>query len=374
MIGHTVDSVPDPDRARPAPSTRDRAHAAVWSGTDERFRLDTFDLPDLAEGEVLVEIDLATICGSDLHTVNGDRATPLPTVLGHEAIGTVVDTGGSVTDYRESPIRIGDRITWTIGTSCGDCARCVRGLRQKCLRVRKYGHEAMTEHWHLNGGLATHCHLLAGTGIVRLPDGLPATVATPANCATATVVNAARRVHLGAGDAVIVLGCGMLGLTAVAYARDLGVERVVACDVDPARLETAAAFGATHVCTPPDLPAAAREYGADVILEMSGSNRAVHSALDVVDVGGRIGLVGSVSPADDVRFEPSSYVTRLVTMVGSHNYQVDDLSEAVAFLERTAAQGIFAELVSAPYQLREIERAVDAATRGDAPRVAVRMR
>ncbi|MDV3128704.1 zinc-binding dehydrogenase [Mycobacterium sp. 21AC1] len=348
-------------------------NAAVWSGVDEGFSLQSQPPPDLRAGEVLVSVELATICGSDLHTINGDRPTPLPTVLGHETVGTVVATGGSVRAHDGELLAPGDRITWTIGTSCGECRRCRRGIPQKCLSVRKYGHEAIDDHWRLNGGLATHCHLVAGTGLVRVPDELPAALAAPANCATATVVCAARRVGLAADDVVIVLGCGMLGLTALAYARDRGVENVIACDVDAGRREAAGRFGATVAVAPDDLSSAAKEYGADVIFELSGSSRAVQSALEVVDLGGRIALVGSVSPAPEINFEPSAYVKNLTTMVGSHNYRLDDLAEAVDFLARTGAQKLFADLVSEPFPLADIDNAVTAARNGAAPRVAVRM-
>lgn len=348
-------------------------NAAVWSGVDEGFSLQSQPSPELLTGEVLVSVELATICGSDLHTINGDRPTPLPTVLGHETVGRVVATGGPVAAHDGALLTPGDRITWTIGTSCGECRRCRRGIPQKCLAVRKYGHEAIDDHWRLNGGLATHCHLMAGTGLVRVPEGLPAAVAAPANCATATVVCAARRVALAADDVVIVLGCGMLGLTAVAYARDQGVENVIACDVDVSRREMAVRFGATVTVDPGELSSAATEYGADVIFELSGSSRAVRSALDVVDVGGRIALVGSVSPAPEISFEPSAYVKNLTTMVGSHNYRLHDLAEAVDFLARTTTQQLFAELVSEPFPLADIDSAVAAARNGAAPRVAVRM-
>ncbi|WP_243858216.1 zinc-binding dehydrogenase [Mycobacterium sp. DL440] len=351
-----------------------KTSAAVWSGVDAGFSLRQEPLPQLRDGEVLVGVELATICGSDLHTINGDRPTPLPTVLGHEAVGTVVATGGPVNGHDGQPIGPGDRITWTIGTACGQCRRCRRGLSQKCLSVRKYGHEAIDEHWRFNGGLATHCHLLAGTGLVRVPDALPAALAAPANCATATVVCAARRVGLGADDVVIVQGCGMLGLTAIAYARDAGVRHVIACDVEESRREAAVRFGATSVCAPDQLSSAAQEYGADVILELSGSSRAVQSALEVIDVGGRIALVGSVSPAPEISFEPSGYVKNLTTLVGCHNYRLDDLAEAVDFLARTEAQQLFADLVSPPYPLADIDAAVAAARGGVAPRVAVAMR
>ena len=357
-----------------ARSGADQATAAVWSGTEDGFSLHRQPFPELRDGEVLVEVELATICGSDLHTINGDRPTPLPTVLGHETVGTIADIGGAVYGHDGDRLGVGDRITWTIGTACGQCTRCMRGISQKCVQVRKYGHEAIGDHWRLNGGLATHCHLVSGTGLVRVPNALPAAVAAPANCATATVVCAARRIGLTAEDAVIVLGCGMLGLTAVAYARDRGVEQVIACDVDAGRRDRAGEFGATTVCAPEQLAGVAKEHGADAIFELSGNNRAVQSALEVVDMGGRIALVGSVSPAPEVGFEPSSYVKNLTTMVGSHNYRLDDLAEAVDFLARSQAGSLFADLVSAPFALSDIDAAVASARTGADPRVAVHMR
>ncbi len=351
--------------------TTGSATAAIWDGTDKGFALQSVPLPTLRAGEVLVRTELATICGSDLHTINGDRPTPLPTVLGHEAIGHVVATGGEViADGR--PVTVGERITWTIGTSCGTCRRCLRGIPQKCATVRKYGHEAIDDHWQLNGGFADHVHLAAGTGIVRLPDDLPASVATPANCATATVTCAARRVDLTADDVVVVLGCGMLGLTAVAYARDRGATTVIASDVDPARRALAGLFGATQTVGPETLAKVVAEQGADVIFELSGNSRAVQTAFDIVEMGGRIALVGSVSPAPPIQFEPSGYVKNLTTVVGSHNYRVDDLVEAVAFLQRTPYQSLFSDLVPEPFALDDIVEAVAIANHGSDPRIAVR--
>ncbi|MGH3360193.1 MAG: zinc-binding dehydrogenase, partial [Nocardioidaceae bacterium] len=286
------------------------ASAAVWRGHAEGFTLVDEPLPDVTGGEVLVRVRMATICGSDLHTIDGDRDTPVPTILGHEAVGTVVAAGDAATTYAGEPLRAGTRVTWTIGTACGTCARCRRGVTQKCVSVRKYGHEAMSARWRLNGGFATHCHLLAGTGIVPLPASMPDEVATPANCATATVVCAVRRARLVPGDVAVVLGCGMLGLTAVAYAKDRGAARVVACDVDDRRRQAALA-GEVE-----DLTGGA---GAEVVLEMSGSPAAVQTSLDLVGVDGRIALVGSVSPAPEVSFEPSDVVRRLTTLVGCHN-------------------------------------------------------
>ncbi|MEV4615464.1 zinc-binding dehydrogenase [Kitasatospora sp. NPDC049258] len=359
--------------ANPALRTPPPPTAAIWSGPTKGFSVEQQPLPRLLPGEVLVRVELATVCGSDLHTIAGDRPTPLPTVLGHEAVGLVEAVGGQVTTADGRPVVPGQRITWTIGTSCGTCRRCTRGVPQKCESVRKYGHEAITDHWRLNGGLATHCHLVAGTGLVTVPAALPAEVAAPANCATATVVCAARRTELTAGDTVVVIGCGMLGLTAIAYARDLGAEHVIACDVDASRRELALGFGATVVCSPGALETAVREFGSDVVLELSGNHKAVQSALDLVGLDGRVALVGSVSPGPTVAFEPNTFVRNLTHVVGSHNYAVEDLAEAVNFLVRTPVQDRFAQLVPDSFPLSDIDAAVAAARTGAAPRIAVRM-
>lgn len=339
------------------------ATAAIWSGTG--FSVEDVALPVLGHGELLVENELATVCGSDVHTVSGDRETPVPTVLGHEAVGRVIATGPGAALER------GDRVVWTVGTACGHCRRCIRGVPQKCVSVRKYGHEKMTEAWALNGAFASHVHLVAGTTVVRVPDDLPAALLAPAGCATATVTCAARRVALSAADSVVVLGCGMLGLTAVAYALDRGVTCVAACDPDPRRREMATEIGASSVCAPADLTASADDNGSDVVFEMTGNSSSVAAALDIVDFDGRVALVGSVSPGPLVTVDPNTVVRRLTRIVGSHNYAPRDLEEAVAFLARTPSRARLAALVSDPLPLTAIAQATVDAAAGRYPRMAI---
>src|SRR5690606_1932517 len=173
--------------------TADTALAAIWHGTDARFRLTELPLPRPRSGEVLVRNRAATLCGSDLPTIAGGRTTPLPTVLGHEMVGEVVDVGGGALTVDGRPVEPGMRVTWSIGASCGSCVRCTRGIPQKCLRLRKYGHEAVEPDWQLSGGLASHCHVVAGTAFVEVPATVLDAVAAPANCATATITCPVRR-------------------------------------------------------------------------------------------------------------------------------------------------------------------------------------
>lgn len=349
------------------------ARAAVWDGAD--FQIARFPLPEPDAGEVLVRVRMATICGSDLHTLRGARPAPVPVVLGHEAVGEVVAAGAGARTRSGAAVVEGMRVTWTIGTSCGECPRCLRGLPQKCAHRRKYGHERSAPEWRLSGGFADHCHLLAGTGLVEVPPEVPDAVITPANCATATVVNAVRRAAPGADDVVVVQGCGTLGLTAVAYLRHLGVRAIAASDPDPARRRAALRFGAAVVTGPERLDAGVRELagdeGAAVVLELSGSEEAAAASLDLLGIGGHLVLVGSVLPAPGFIVAPEAVVRRLLTISGAHNYGLDDLVEAVRFLATDVRHEDFAAMVSSEFPLDAIVDAVSAAQRGESLRVAL---
>jgi putative phosphonate catabolism associated alcohol dehydrogenase len=355
----------------------DSAHAAVWHGRDGGFVLHRLPRPELRSGEVLVRIRMATICGSDLHTIRGERHTPLPTILGHEMVGTVESVNGQVNATDQQAVRPGMRVTWSICTSCGRCPRCVRGMPNKCVHMRKYGHEGAHGDWTLNGAFATHCHLSSDTAVVVTPNEVGDALLTPASCATATVVGAVRRAGGCDSGVVLVQGCGMLGLTAVAYSRYAGAHTVVASDVDTARLEVARALGATHVATPDELESVVRKAtgaeGVDLALELSGDQTAVQSALGMLGVGGRLCLVGSVSPSRPVTFLPESVVRGLHRIVGSHNYTPRDLQAAVEFLAGVdgAIQRLLSGLVSPPYPLADIDRAFAAAQSRSYPRIAI---
>lgn len=347
------------------------ATAAVWHGRDAGFRLTELPLPDLAEGDVLVRTRAVTLCGSDLHTLAGRRETELPTVLGHEMVGEVVATGGPVHALDGTALAPGTRVTWTIGVSCGRCARCRRGLPQKCATLRKYGHARFTGR--LDGGLATHCHLLPGTGIAVVPPDLDDALAAPANCATATVVCAVRRLGVRPDDTVLVTGCGMLGLTAIAYLRAIGAT-VLACDTEPDRRAHAVTAGAAVAAPAELLPLVRRSTsgeGVTAAIDFSGSERAIVATLPLLAVGARLGLVGSVFPTPPIALSPEAVVRRLLTVVGVHNYAAPDLAEAVRFLASTPDRALLSGFVTGRFPLGRLDEAVAEATRARAPRVLV---
>lgn len=319
-------------------------------------------------GEVVVEIDLATVCGSDLHTVAGRRSAPAPGVLGHEQVGRVVAVGPGDPPrcFDGTVVGPGLRVVWSVTASCGRCARCRGDMPQKCLGLRKYGHEPLDEQAPLRGGFATHCLLLPGTTVVAVPDEVPDEVAAPASCATATVAAVlAAAGPVSADTRALVSGAGMLGLTAVAMLAEAGAE-VLAVDPDPARREQALRFGAAEAAT--DAAAVAE---VNLAIELSGAPGAVQACLDPLAVGGVAVLAGSVSPGPSVQIDPERMVRGLHRLVGVHNYRPADLQAAVDFLAGNHRTRPFAELVAGRYGLDELDAAFAAARRGPAPRQAV---
>ncbi|MFJ4222886.1 alcohol dehydrogenase catalytic domain-containing protein [Microbacterium sp. NPDC089695] len=336
---------------------RPAATAMVWIG--EGHPHETIAVPGVAlgDGDVLVAVELSTICGSDVHTVQGRRSAPTPLVLGHESVGRVIATGDvGATTVDGTPVRIGDRIVWSVTVSCGSCDRCDGGLPQKCRTLGKYGHDRIGVHGDLAGAFASHVQVRAGTAIVRAPESLPAAVLAPASCATATAwaaVARAAREHDLDGAVVRIHGAGLVGLSAAAIAVEQGAT-VEVLDPNPRRRALATRFGAGCGHRDPD-----------VVIEASG--HAVVEALDGVATGGIVVLVGSVFPADPVPFDAESAVRRLVTIAGVHNYTGADLADAVAFLAGRGRAYPFAEAVGEVRQLAAIDDALAAASAPDAP-------
>ena len=247
---------------------------------------------NLRPGELLVALCAATICGSDIHTIDGVRSDPAaPLVLGHEGVGRICALGpnpppgsanNSTDEHERQPAALGDMITWGIAASCGACVACTDwGLPQKCSHVVKYGHAPWRYDAHasegtasssssvrsllesLSGCYSTHIVLRRGSAVVRLPEGLPFAIAAPINCALATAVAAvapappsvliprAAPLQPPPVGACWIQGAGMLGLWATALAKYVRCARlIVVTDVSAARLATAVSFGAdVTVCT-----------------------------------------------------------------------------------------------------------------------------
>ncbi|ORA19952.1 zinc-binding dehydrogenase [Mycobacterium arosiense] len=339
--------------------------AAVWRG-GAGISVESVPVPPLSPGDVLVRVRLATVCGSDRHTVCGRRRQPCPSILGHEAVGEIVALGAGRPRAVDSRIlSVGQRVIWCVTLPCGACDRCLAGVTAKCRVVRKAGHEALDSEWGLSGGYAQHVVLPRGLPIAVVDDDLIDAVAAPAACATATVMAVIERAGGLDGRRVLVLGAGMLGLSAVAAAVSGGAAEVTAVDPDVARRQLARRFGAGAA-----RDSASGTGACDVLLDLAGAPATLERGLAALDVQGVAVLAGSVTPNAAVAVDAESVVRRQLSILGVHNYEPRHLTAALSFLRRTRERFPWPELVAGPGSLADVG-ALLTAPAGPAPRYSI---
>jgi 2-desacetyl-2-hydroxyethyl bacteriochlorophyllide A dehydrogenase len=242
--------------------------------------------------DALVRVRLAGICGSDLHVWHGrETGLDVGTVMGHEFVGEVVDTGRDV-----ARVRTGDLVVSPFTTSCGACFFCTHELPARCTEGQLFGWVERGRGLH--GAQAELVRVpLADTTLVRLPDSIAPEAALLLGDVLPTGYHCAVMAVAGPGVVCAVVGCGPVGLMAVLAARELGAELVLAIDSVPERLDRAQRLGATPLRLGAGDPVAAvREVtdarGADAVLEAVGSPDAARLAFELVRPGGTIAAVG----------------------------------------------------------------------------------
>ena len=265
--------------------------ALVFHGPGERSWDTVPDPAIIAETDAIVRIDSATICGTDLHILKGDVPAVEPgTILGHEAVGTIVETGSAVTTVEE-----GDRVLVSCITSCGRCRFCREGHYGLCI----------------GGGGWILGHLINGlqAELARVPFAdtsvhkLPAEIANEQALFLADILPTSYEVGVlnggvVPGDTVAIVGAGPIGLAAVMTAKLYTPGRIVVLDVADARLEHAKAFGADIVinngATDPvaEIMELTDGLGADVAIEAVGIPETFELCADIVRPGGHVANVG----------------------------------------------------------------------------------
>jgi len=341
------------------------ARFAIFNEPKQPFEISEMPLPYCGPGDVLVEMSLATICASDLHTADGRRLEPCPSVLGHEGVGRVVALG-----ERRDQSLLGKRVTWSIADSCGECVPCRDWeLPQKCSHLFKYGHAEIGNGCGLNGCYATHILLRPGTTIIRVPDSLPDEMVAPANCALATMVCATETLPKPCRVAVI-QGAGMLGLYGCALLRTKGVERVIVVDNDQSRLELVEKFGGQAA-----FQTAGSRIGpgqADAVFEVAGTSTVVPEGIRLLRVGGYYAFIGMVHPTTPLELSGQIVLRHCLTLRGFHNYAPRHLEGAVKFLTEHGSSFPWEKLVSPAFPLSEINSAFAEARTKKWARVSVR--
>ena len=295
-------------------------------------RVEEVPKPTMEEpNDVLLRIEKAAICGTDLHPYHGRLEIEEGFVLGHEYMGTIEDKGSGVTQFDE-----GDRVVGSFFVSCGKCWFCRRGIYMKCIAIRVFGL-----------GMAFGDLSGAQSEYIRVPEADLTLRKIPDDSVNdedflfigdnlTTGYDAVRKAGMQPGDVVAVVGCGPVGLCTLMAARALGAGRVVAIDMVPERLEIAEQLGAIPVNPKEnDAEDVVREMtewrGADVVVDAVGHESALASTFSLVRQGGTISLPGmyvedqATFPIGDMWLKNINVVTGVANIQG----HMDELLELV---------------------------------------------
>jgi L-iditol 2-dehydrogenase len=279
----------------------------------KQFQVQDLPEPTLGPHDVMVRVKACGICGSDVHGMDGStgRRQP-PIVMGHEASGVIDRVGAAVSDYR-----VGDRVTFDSTIYNPDSFFSQRGLINLCDDRRVLG--VSCDDYRQNGAfaelVAVPDHIL-----YALPAGMTfeqAALVEPVSIA----VHARNLTPLAAGDTAIVLGAGLIGLMMVQVLKLTQVQRIIAIDIDDAKLAIARQVGASDTVNSATTDAAAAVKamtdgrGADVAFEAVGIKATIRSAIASVRKGGAVTLIGNL--ARDVSLPLQSVVTRQIRLQGS---------------------------------------------------------
>ena len=270
-------------------------------------------IPSPAHDELLIQVAACGICGSDVHGFDGSTGRRIPPiVMGHEAAGTVLQVGSSVSRFK-----VGDRVTFDSTVFCGACAFCLQGDINLCNNRQVLG--VSCGEYSRAGAFADFLTVPERISFA-LPDELSFAEAAMLE-AVSVALHGVAVSQMQGGETVLVIGAGMIGLLLLQSARAAGAARVVIADVDPTRLELAASLGAdeTFLGSGADLveriQAMTNNTGVDLVLEAVGLNDTIATAIDAVRKGGTVTLVGNVTP--NVTLPLQKVVSRQIRLQGS---------------------------------------------------------
>lgn len=348
-----------------------RARAVIVAEAGGQPTVSDIDLAEPLGDEVLVRIEAAGVCHTDLATASGALGTPYPVVLGHEGAGTVMAVGPDASRFG-----VGDRVVVSVPHHCGRCRFCESGHPPLCVeRFAMRPRYAVGSEEVLQGfgtGTFSTATVLRERSLAAVPDGVPPAVAAVAGCAVATgfgaVVNDARVVP---GASVAVLGCGAVGASAVMAAAASGAVRVVAVDPNADRRKVALTVGASDAVTP-DAFAELEPGGFDFTFEATGRIEAMEMAVTAAAPTGTVTLLGL--PPADARLE----LPVLAFIIGSKRLIGSNMGRLRPAVDFPAIFGLYLRsvlpldaLVGAEVDIERAAEAFDLARQGAAIRVVL---
>ncbi len=336
--------------------------AAIFHGAHQPLTIEDIPTPEPKAGEVLIKVAGCGVCHTDLHFLDHDVPTfkKPPLILGHEASGTVAALGAGVNQWKE-----GDRVLLPAVYGCGHCRMCRLGRENVCDNMVFFGSS-------VDGAYAEYV-VSPASAVIALPDEIPlvegAIVADAMTTPFHAVVNRGR---VQPGDAVVVIGCGGIGLNCVQIAAAVGGQ-VIAVDIADHKLEWAKKLGAKATVNPKAVERLDKELrkltggGADIAFECIGNPATQEQAFNAVRTGGRFVVVGSSDKP--MTLNTGKVMFREIEIIGSLGCRVVDYPRVIELVRQGKIK--VAELVTAQFPLDRIDDAFDTLRRGEGIRSVI---
>ncbi len=358
--------------------------AAVSREFGQPLLIEEVTLGSVGDHDVHVRLAACAVCHSDIHYAEGAWGGQLPAVYGHEAAGVVVETGADVVDLAE-----GDHVVVTLIRSCGECGQCERGNHVFCTtafaaddrpRLSSPTNDDEPILAAMNCGAFAEEVVVDRSQVVRIDRDLDWSIASLLACGVITGVGAVTNTSsANEQSTVVVVGVGGVGLNTVQGAALVGAKVIVAIDTAEAKLDIAKVFGATHGATP--------DSAAEVIAKASGgpalvshvfvtvgSAPAIQAALEYLEPGGELVVVGMPASGTDITVDPGTVAAAGQRIIGS-KMGTAQIQRDIPLLIDHYRNGRLKldELVSGTYTLDQINTAIADVAQGAVIRNVVLM-
>jgi L-iditol 2-dehydrogenase len=344
--------------------------AAVVTGFNEPLELRKVPLPELDEGAVLARVDVATLCGTDIHFWQADSGSQaqLPYIPGHETTSIIEEIRGERYDVMGEQLRPGDRIIATY-PHCGHCYFCTVARQPTlCSNSYSFGRQSADRSPYLLGGCAEYHYYPRESDIIKVPDEVSSPLAASAACALRTIMHGFERIGtIETHERVLIQGAGPLGLYATAVARDRGASQVLVIGAPQARLDVAREWGADDtldIDTHKDLKER-REWvmertqgrGPDIVVQCAAS-AANPEGLDLVRRGGRFAAIGVTGGT--ITLPGGQLTAKGLTILGIIGSESRHFYKGLEFLATRKREFPFEKLLTGVYTLDRITEAFQA--------------
>ena len=324
---------------------------AVYMEKPWNIDISDVPMPKPKEGEALLRVKSAGICGSDIGAFRGTNGlVSYPRIIGHEIAGEVI----SIPENNKNGIKPGDRVIVDPYLYCGHCYPCSIGRTNCCVDLKVLG-------VHVDGGMAEYfCH--PADMLLKVPDDMPWDIIPLAEPLT-IALHGIHRLNLKAGEHIAINGAGPIGLLAAMVALHYGAEPIM-IDLVKERLDFAKSLGVRYTINlrEEDLVEKVSEYTngrmAECVMEASGANSAIRATLDIVSHAGRIALTGWPKQETPI---PTDMITRKEVDVRGARTSAGEFPEAIELIyhQKVDARRILTKVISideAPETIRDIEK------------------